>query len=205
MTQKRGGKAGRQRKGTGELRSRVAETALHIAAGEGWVSVSPQRVAQLTKDNLADVLRVAPTHTALADIVFQYIDDLVLNEIGGIDFADPAKDRLFEILMIRFDALQRFRAGIQSLLSSYRQMPLAALCRFPRLVKSMEMTLCAADIPPAGGLDAMRGQVLALGYLSVLRVWQADESADMAQTMSALDKMLSRLQRLRETVTQRGT
>ncbi len=204
MTQKRSSKSGKGRKPNAPLPARIVEAALGLSATDGWASVSPHRVAQGLKENLGEVLRVTPTQAAIAGLIFRHIDDAMLRQVNKIDNSDSPRDRLFEVLMIRFDVLQQHRSGLVSLLAHYQRMPLLAVCRVPTLIRSMDVVLSAAGLQAHHMIDVARGPVLTLGYLSVLRVWMKDESADMAATMSALDKMLSRLERLQLAVSRRA-
>jgi hypothetical protein len=45
-------------------------------------------------------------------------------------------------------------------------------------------------------IGVARAHALAVAYASVLGVWLKDDSSDMSQTMSALDKALGRLEKL---------
>ena len=58
----------------------------------------------------------------------------------------------------------------------------------------MVVMLEAASISAAGLPGVVRVKGLAAIYLCVLRIWLNDDSEDMAQTMSALDRSLRRAQ-----------
>ena len=60
----------------------------------------------------------------------------------------------------------------------------------------MRRVLEAADLPSGGLAGLIRCQALAVAYGQVVRVWLDDDTADQARTMAALDKHLSRLERL---------
>ena len=57
---------------------------------------------------------------------------------------------------------------------------------------SLQWMLAAARVEPWGALQPLQLKGLGLVYLSVLRVWLADDGEDQARTMAALDKALSR-------------
>ena len=60
----------------------------------------------------------------------------------------------------------------------------------------MRWMLEAAGIDAGGPAGALRTKGLMLVWLDVLRVWQSDESEDMARTMAHLDKRLALAERL---------
>ena len=107
--------------------------------------------------------------------------------------ADAApRDRLFEVLMHRFDLLAPYKAGLRGLAHEARRgrvdvLPLA--CRLPR---SLRWMLEGAGIATGGFRGAARVKVLGLAYLATLRVWLEDDSPDLARTMASLDRALRR-------------
>ena len=68
-----------------------------------------------------------------------------------------------------------------------------ALVELNRLaINSMRYMLEAAGVSSEGPLGPVKLQGLVVAWTRTLRVWLADESADSARTMSALDKALER-------------
>nr|WP_292064952.1 hypothetical protein [Brevundimonas sp. UBA7664] len=69
--------------------------------------------------------------------------------------------------------------------------PLAALCFAESgLKRSLDWALAAAQLDAASLRGAVRRKALGAIYLDTLRVWLADDSADLARTMAHLDKRL---------------
>jgi hypothetical protein len=97
--------------------------------------------------------------------------------------------------MRRFDALQRYKPGLDVLRRELPGDPATALCAGTSLLRSMRWMLEAADIPTAGLRGAIAVKLACAAYLSAMRVWQRDDSADLARTMSALDSRLRRIER----------
>jgi len=112
--------------------------------------------------------------------------------LTGTSTEGPVKDRLFDILMRRFDVLQAHRAGVLAVLDAAAMDPLLGLFLARLSLRSMEWLLEGAGIS-AGGL---RGRLRVKGLLGVwlwsVRAWRADDSADLAATMTATDKALDR-------------
>jgi pyrroline-5-carboxylate reductase len=70
--------------------------------------------------------------------------------------------------------------------------PVTALCAASSLLRSMRWMLEAAEIPTGGVRGAIAVKLAAAAYLSAMRVWQRDDSPDLARTMAALDARLRR-------------
>jgi AcrR family transcriptional regulator len=112
---------------------------------------------------------------------------------GDPDVAgEPPRERLFDVLMRRLEALAPHKAAIRSLLRSARRNPPLALALNAMAVRSQQWMLTAADMDAAGPRGMLRAQGLALLYASVLRTWVDDDDPGQARTMAALDRELAR-------------
>ena len=115
---------------------------------------------------------------------------------GEADMAEePPRERLFDVLMRRLEALAPHRAAVRSLLRSASRNPGLAVALNGLALRSQQWMLTAADIDAAGPRGILRAQGLALLYARVLRVWLNDQDPGLARTLAALDRELARGQR----------
>jgi len=115
---------------------------------------------------------------------------------GDADMAEePPRERLFDVLMRRLEALAPHRPAIRSLLGSARCHPSLALALNGLAVRSQQWMLTAANIDAAGPRGIVRAQGVALLFAGVLRTFVDDEDEGLARTMAALDRALARGQR----------
>jgi AcrR family transcriptional regulator len=117
--------------------------------------------------------------------------DRVVLEKGRAE-GEAARDRLFEILMRRFDALIPNRPALRRLLHSARRDPFLARA-LHRIAKKSQMWMLVASHIHKGGIAgriAIEGTVLV--YAEALRVFLDDDDPGLARTMAALDRALSR-------------
>jgi hypothetical protein len=110
------------------------------------------------------------------------------------DLALSERDRLFDILMERFDLANQDRAALTSILHSFKTDPKQMVISLPHLGLSMSRMCELAEIDTQGLRGALRVMGLMGAYVWVLRTWLQDDSPDLSKTMSALDKTLSRLE-----------
>lgn len=199
-TAKKGGKA-RGRKATGgksasggpdsDIAQRIIDTAFGLAVERGWRDLSLAEIAEAAGLPLSQVYPLFPSKQAILDGFSARVDAAMLAE--GIEDMDlPARDRLFDMVMRRFDALQPYREALGVILQDQLGDPLAACCGLHRLRRSMAATLEAAGFSTTGCRGVLRLKGLSAIYLSTLRVWLRDDSEDMAKTMAQLDRLLSR-------------
>lgn len=184
----RAGSAGRPAGRADE--DRIIDAALELAAERGWSGLGLADIAAAARLSLAEIYPLFPSKGAILDAFVRRVDRATLTgvEVGAAD--GPVRDRLFEIIMRRLDALAPHRRAVAAIVGDLPRDPLAALCSGGRLLRSVAWMAGAAGVETAGLLGPLRVKALAALYLYVLRVWLGDESADKSKTMAALDRAL---------------
>ena len=123
------------------------------------------------------------------------IDRKVLAGGDGDMAQEPARERLFDVLMRRLEAMAPHKAAIRSLLRSVRRNPGLAVVLNRLAVRSQQWMLTAAGIKASGPQGMLRAQGAALMFAGVLRTFVDDDDPGLARTMAALDRALARGQR----------
>ena len=183
-----------------DLPKHLIDTALGLAAERGWRDLSLAEIAEAAKVPFGKAYQVTPSKEAILDGFARGIDAEVLGdetmEQDWVAEQSSARDRLFDVMMRRFDALQPYKAGLENLLHDQMRDPLMTICGLQRLMRSMATMLEAARISSSGVAGLIRTKGLAAIYLATLRVWLKDDSPDMAKTMASLDGYLRRVEGL---------
>ena len=122
------------------------------------------------------------------------IDRTVL--AGGDDMTDePPRERLFDVLMRRIEAMTPYKDAVRSMLRSARRNPALALALNVMAARSQHWMLEAAGISAAGPKGALRAQGAALMFARVVGIWLDDDDPALDRTMAALDRGLARAER----------
>jgi AcrR family transcriptional regulator len=182
----------------------IIDNALELAATKGWAHTSLNDIAAAAGLSLAALHGTYPSKTAIVAAYTTRVDEAVLNDIDP-ELADKSsRERLFDVLMKRFDAMNPHKEAVRSILRASTS-DVEALARGPlSLYRSMRWMMEAANIPSSGMRGQLRIKGLALIYLAVLRTWFNDDSEDMSRTMASLDRQLSRADRLLGFLRRRG-
>jgi len=130
-------------------------------------------------------------------IVGAHIKDIDRTVLAGGDdmIEEPSRERLFDVLMRRIEALAPYKESVRSLLRSARRNPGLAFALNVMGVRSQYWMLEAAGISAAGPKGALRAQGTALMFARVLGVWLNDEDPALDRTMAALDRGLASAER----------
>ncbi|HZB91946.1 MAG TPA: hypothetical protein VE397_10920 [Stellaceae bacterium] len=172
---------------TGDAADRLVDAALRLAERQGWRRTGLGDIAAEAGLPLLEAYDACPSKLALLARFHRRIDRAALGTEAAAD--EPPRDRLFDALMRRFDALAPHRGAVRAILRDSFGDP-AALLGLPALLCSMAWMLERAGVSAAGWRGRMRARLLAGLYVSVLRVFLDDDSADLAKTMAALDRRL---------------
>lgn len=166
-----------------------------VLAGSGWHGLTLRAVAAEAGLPLAELRRQAASPMQILAAHQRALDAAVLE--GTVDdLGSTPRDRLFDVLMRRLDALQPDRAGVTRLMRDLPRAPLLALWLAPRNAASMAWMLEAAGLDAAGPGGMLRVQGLGAVWLATLRAWEKDESEDLSATMAALDRALDQADRV---------
>jgi AcrR family transcriptional regulator len=123
------------------------------------------------------------------------IDRTVLDGGDGDMGEEPARERLFDVLMRRLEALRPSKDAMASLIRSARRNPPLAFALNGIAVRSQKWMLEAAGISASGPRGALRAQGAAMMFARVVGVWLDDEEEGLDRTMAALDRGLASAER----------
>jgi AcrR family transcriptional regulator len=166
-----------------------------VIAAHGWPGLTTRRLAAEAGTDTATLRERFPTRLDLLLLHGRVMDQAVLaGTIPGQ--GGSARDRIFDVLMRRLDAMQPHRDGILRLFEDMRRDPAIALALAPHIGVAMRWMLEAAEVEA----KSCEARLLALGlagvWLATIRAWAKDESPDMGTTMAALDNALDRAERI---------
>ncbi len=197
---RRGGPKKKRPKKAADPATLIIDATLELAPKLGWRTLRMTDIAEETGLTLAGIHAVFPCKAMILTGYIRRIDAQVLSGhvLSGKsdDEAESPRDRLFELLMRRFDALNEHKPAVGAIFRDAWCDPATMVVGGPSLLNSMAWMLEAAGITPEGLRGGTRVKALALIYANAFRVWLKDSSGDMAKTMAALDKGLRLAERL---------
>lgn len=168
--------------------SRIVDAAIALAARQGWARTGLADIAAEAGLPLLDVYAHFRSKPAIFAAFLARIDRAVL--AGESEPGEKPRDRLFDTLMRRFDALQPHKDAVRAMLRDGPADPIGALCVAPAFFRSIAWMLEASGVATGGLRGRFRVNLAAAIYLSVMRTWLADDTADLMKTMAALDRRL---------------
>lgn len=171
----------------------LLERAFAQIAERGLAGFSRSELARAAGASLEEVYTLFPDRSALTRRLGEQLD----REMLGMDVAELAglsvRERVFELVMRRLDALQPYREALKRLARESFADPRVLLASFCNLDRLGDWLLDIAGL--AGGLRAraLAKPALLFVYIRTFGVWLGDETPDRAETMATLDRLLGRI------------
>jgi AcrR family transcriptional regulator len=179
----------------GSDRDKAVDALMSLLSEHSFEQIGLAEVAGRAGIKLSQLRAEFGSTLAILGTHIKEIDRVVLAG-GDSDMAEePARQRLFDVLMRRLEAHAPYKDAVRSIMRSARRNPGLAFALNAMAVRSQRWMLEAAGISTAGPRGALRAQGAALMFARVLSVWIDDDEAGLDRTMAALDRGLASAER----------
>ena len=180
----------------GDRRAAIVDALLTLAAEQRFEDITISAVCAAANVSLADFRDAFPSKGAVLAGFSRRLDRAVLERGSEHNLDEGAKERLFDVLMRRLDAMAPYRDGLRGVFGWLRRDPTSLLEMNRLTVNSLRFMLEAAEIDSDGPAGALKLQGLALAWGRVFTIWLEDAPPDFAKSMAALDRELTRGERM---------
>jgi len=179
----------------GSDRDKAINALMGLLADHSFEQVGLAEVAGRAGIKLSQLRAEFGSTLAILAAHIKEIDRVVLAG-GDADMSEePARERLFDVLMRRLEALAPYKDAVRSVMCSARRNPGLCFALNALAIRSQRWMLVAAGIPASGPRGALRAQGAALMFARVLSVWVDDDEEGLDRTMAALDRGLASAER----------
>lgn len=171
------------------------DTLMTLLMTKSYKEISMREVADAAKVPVPKFLLAYNSKLDLIEAFARRIDEEILAEDDADMLDEPMRERLFDVMMRRYDTLAPFKLALIQLDRDSRNDPI--LLSGLAGISSRSMVRMAASV----GLDLSgpKGAVTLAGLLDVhrqvLQIWLSESDAGQARTLAALDKALRRAER----------
>ncbi|MBZ9936426.1 TetR/AcrR family transcriptional regulator [Mesorhizobium sp. BR1-1-16] len=169
----------------------VIDAFMALLGEKPFEAIDLPEIAERAGLTLGALREAADGKFAILAAFMRRIDRAVLDEADKAG-EDTRRDRLFDILMRRFDKLVTHKRAVAHLAASARRDPALALGLNALALPSARYMLAAAGIGTDGLRGCARTQGLVTMLVRLMPTWIDDTDPDQSRTMAALDKALSR-------------
>ena len=169
-------------------RRALAAAALKVAVDKPWRDATIFDLAAAAAAPIEDF--AGATLGDAIDAVEESFDAEAAKGLRAVDWTVRVRDRLFDVAMRRFEAMERVRGGVRAIEITMERDPAALAHQHIRAVRSARWLLTLAGLDADGVGGAARAQGFALILTQARAAWRLDDAGDFVKTMAALDKAL---------------
>ena len=181
-----------------DKRKAILEALMDLAARRSWSEIEIGDVAKAANVSLAEFRDFFPSKGAVLGALSRQIDRQVLEGTTDDLAGEPARERIFDVLMRRFDALQPHKQALRRIFQDLQYDPVSLAALNQVSLNSQRFMLAAAGINTEGPLGKLKLQGAVLVYANTMRTWLDDDDLTLAKTMARLDRELRRAERILE-------
>jgi AcrR family transcriptional regulator len=179
-------------------REAAVEALMRLAAEQPWNDIEVSDIAREAGLTLAELRDLFPSKGAVLGGLTRIIDRKVLEgDLAGLE-EEPTRERLFDVLMRRLDAMEPYKPALRRIAYALRGEPLSMLALNGVMLNSHRYMLAAAGIDTEGPLGQLKLQGVVIAFARVTQVWLDDDDPALARTMARLDKEIRNGERFME-------
>ena len=162
----------------------IAKKTLKILSNKSWGLISIKDISRVSK-----LPKNIKNKNDLLKNINRYFDYLIKINTRTLEVSSK-KDMLFEVIMARFDILQKYRKSIIKIYESFRPNPHKSLLLIPSFLESMMLSADIAKFDTKGIKGTIKLKGLFIIYVATFFIWMNDKTKSLEKTMTALDKYL---------------
>ncbi|HEU4519676.1 MAG TPA: TetR/AcrR family transcriptional regulator, partial [Microvirga sp.] len=179
-------------------RDAVVDALMDLASDRPWNDIELNDLAEAAGVTLSELRDLFPSKGAVLGAFSRRIDKQVLEGTSDDLREEPARERIFDVMMRRLDALTPYRRALRRIIFALRQDPLALAALNRQGLNAMRYMLAAAGISTEGPLGGLKLQGAVIVFSNTLQTWLEDDDPTQARTMARLDRELRRGERVLE-------
>jgi hypothetical protein len=177
-------------------RSKAVRAALELAQQRDWGEIGLIDIAKQAGLDLADLRAEFSCKSGILRAFQAEVDAEVLAKAKQAGADQSVRDRLFDLMMTRFEVMAPYKPALKRIACYLRCRPGEASMLACSSLASQYWMLAGAGAKLDGAQAAMRVAGLATVYGRVFQVWLEDPSPSLDRTMAALDRALSNGERM---------
>ena len=169
----------------------IALKTLKFLKKKSWDEIRLEEILRNSKKHKNTI----KTKNDLLRNINRYVDYLLKKEISSIE-KSSTKDMLFEVIMTRFDVLQKYRNSFLTLFESFKLKPQKTIILVPSFLESMFLTASLANIEIKGIKGSLKIKGIFIIYIATYLEWINDTSKSLEKTMTILDQNLNKASKI---------
>ena len=173
-------------------KQKVFKGLMELVSDIGWSDFTLAALARNQEIEELELEKLFSDKIGLLQAFSEFIDEQILANLDP-DILDPGisiRERLLEIMLVRFDVLAPYKDGVCELLKVTGKDPKMFVVAAKAIRISMRSSLEAAGVSTRGIRGNIKIKGLAAVFLLGMRTWSKEERNDITATTRILDDRL---------------
>lgn len=183
-------------KEAGDPRKAAIEALMALTVEQGWRHVELSDIAGRAGIPLSRLRDMFPSKGAMLAGFGRMIDAQVLDSANPELADEPIRERVFDVMMRRLDAMTPYKAALAEIRSAVRGDPLMAAALNQSALNSWRYLLASVNVPVEDELGPVRVQGAVLVFARTADTWLDDDDPGLSRTMARLDRELDAGERI---------
>lgn len=179
-------------------RNKAIRAALELAQEHDWGDVTLVDIARRAGLGLADLRREFSCKSGILRAFQAEVDAEVLAKTRAVDAEGGVRDRVFDIIMTRFEVMSPYKPALKRIACYLRCRPGEASLLACSAAAAQYWMLAGAGAKLDGARAGVRVAGLTAIYAKAFKIWLEDDSPSLDKTMATLDRGLSNGERVLE-------
>ena len=176
------------------VRRDLARAALATASASTWRTLTLLDLARAAGRPVSDFYGASMGEAV--DCVEEAFDRAISDNLEALEASQTVRDRLFDLVMKRFEAMEPHRAAILAMEAGVDRDPILLTAQHQRHVRCARWVLALAGLEADGMTGNARAQGLGVIIGQARSAWRGDDAGDFTKTMASLDKNLRRAEEM---------
>lgn len=171
--------------------SAMLDSLLAVLAQRGWRCYPTASLASMLGVAEPQLQACFPSPGSVITALNRHLNQAMLDGYA-VTVGESVRDRLFDLIMRRFDAMLPYRPALARLTRDWWCHPLLKASVLETTKGTIALMLRQAGGPTHGWQKNLAEAGLTLLYADTMRIWLKDDSSDQGRTMARLERNLER-------------
>ena len=180
-----------------DKKNQLIDSSFKIIEDEGWDNFTLKKLSEKKNLDINIINQLLRSKKNLLKEFSKMIDFKVEKEFDFQDLHDSStKDNLFELIMLRLEYMQPYKAALKSIIFSIKKQPGMLKSVSNNVLDSLDFYLELTKAYDKSFFDLFKKKSILLIYSYIFKIWLDDNTEELSKTMSELDKLLTFSERL---------
>ena len=180
-----------------DKKNQLIDASFKIIEDKGWDNFTLKKLSEKKNLDINSINQLLRSKKHLLKEFSKMIDFKVEKEFSFEDLHDSStKDNLFELIMLRLEYMQPYKAALKSIIFSIKKQPGMLRSVSNNVLDSLDFYLELTKAYDKSFFDLFKKKSILLIYSYIFKIWLDDNTEELSKTMSELDKLLTFSERL---------